>query len=186
MRKYLERSTQNNQSMNRSELIRRLRDDHTSFISFVDSLTDEQLSRSKPNKWSASRQAQHVYLCLRPIRLALGLPKWIPVLLFGKSKTGSRSYESLVTAYQAKLQAGGKAPFLYEPGKATFSKERDLKRLQTLVAKLTERIALLEDSEMDSILLPHPLLGKLTIRELLHFALYHVGHHHKQAMEQIE
>jgi len=106
--------------------------------------------------------------------------------LFGKSKTGSRSYESLVTAYQAKLQAGGKAPFLYEPGKATFSKERDLKRLQTLVAKLTERIALLEDSEMDSILLPHPLLGKLTIRELLHFALYHVGHHHKQAMEQIE
>lgn len=172
--------------MDRSELINRLIKDHTSFIHYIDSLTEEQLHQSKLNKWNAAQQARHVYLCLRPIRLALMLPKWIPQFLFGKSRTGSRSFDSLVTAYQSKLQGGGKAPYLYIPGKTNFSKEEELKSLQALVQQLTQRINLFQESELDSILLPHPLLRKLTIRELLYFAIYHVTHHHQQAKQNIK
>jgi hypothetical protein len=39
------------------------------------------------------------------------------------------------------------------------------------------------EDDLDSIRLPHPLLGKLTVREMLYFAVYHVGHHHRQAMK---
>jgi len=170
--------------MNRTELIQHLRDDHASFTSFIGSLSDEQLHRSELGKWNAARQAEHVYLCLRPINLALALPKWIPVLLFSRSKNGSRSYEALVTAYQSKLLSGGKAPFPYVPGNASFVKDKQLDRLKKLVERLVGRLLTFEENELDSILLPHPLLGKLTVRELLYFALYHVGHHYRQAIEQ--
>lgn len=171
--------------MNRSELITRIKDDHAAFIQFVGQLSEEQLRQSKPNKWNAIRQAEHIYRCLRPIRLALSLPKWIPLLLFGKSKTGSRDYATLVEAYQLTLQAGGKAPAAYVPRQTTATVEHLLPRLQQLVDKLVWRVALYEESQFDRIRLPHPLLGKLTVRELLYFTIYHVEHHHRQAVEQI-
>jgi len=34
-----------------------------------------------------------------------------------------------------------------------------------------------QDENLDEYLLPHPLLGKLTIREMLFFTLYHDQHH---------
>jgi hypothetical protein len=33
------------------------------------------------------------------------------------------------------------------------------------------------EADLDRYLLPHPLLGKLTLREMLHFTLYHNYHH---------
>lgn len=33
------------------------------------------------------------------------------------------------------------------------------------------------DKALDSYLLPHPLLGKMTVREILFFTLYHNLHH---------
>ncbi len=33
------------------------------------------------------------------------------------------------------------------------------------------------DRQLDQYLAPHPLLGKLTLRELCYFTIYHTGHH---------
>ena len=37
------------------------------------------------------------------------------------------------------------------------------------------------EADLDRYLLPHPLLGKLTIREMLFFTLYH-NYHHVQSL----
>jgi len=37
------------------------------------------------------------------------------------------------------------------------------------------------ESELDGYLLPHPLIGKLTIREMLFFTMYHNLRHASQA-----
>ena len=34
-----------------------------------------------------------------------------------------------------------------------------------------------KDSQLDQYLAPHPLLGKLTLRELCYFTIYHTEHH---------
>jgi hypothetical protein len=34
--------------------------------------------------------------------------------------------------------------------------------------------------------LPHPLLGKLTLREMIYFTIYHVQHHHKLVQNQLK
>jgi hypothetical protein len=34
-----------------------------------------------------------------------------------------------------------------------------------------------KDDQLDHYIAPHPLLGKLTLRELCYFTIYHAGHH---------
>ncbi|MCB9182399.1 MAG: DinB family protein [Flavobacteriales bacterium] len=52
-------------------------------------------------------------------------------------------------------------------------------RTLDLLCKRTSRWS---ESDLERYLLPHPLLGKLTLREMLYFTLYHVQHH--QALVQ--
>jgi hypothetical protein len=166
--------------MNKIELSKRLIQEHQSFIDFISSLSNEDLIQSQDNKWNPSQQLEHVYLCLRPVKLALSLPNIIPAILFGKSKKGSRTYESLVEAYQLKLKNGGKSPLMYKPKKSVRDVDKLKIALMHLVNNISNKLSQFKENDLDSFLLPHPLLGKLTARELIFFALYHVGHHQKQ------
>jgi hypothetical protein len=166
--------------MNKIELSKRLIQEHQSFIDFISSLSNEDLIQSQDNKWNPSQQLEHVYLCLRPVKLALSLPNIIPAILFGKSKKGSRTYESLVEAYQLKLKNGGKSPSMYKPKKSVRDVDKLKIALMHLVNNISNKLSQFKENDLDSFLLPHPLLGKLTARELIFFALYHVGHHQKQ------
>lgn len=161
----------------------KLFENHTLFINFISSLTDNDLQKSINNKWNAYQQLEHVYLCLRPVVLAFKLPLFIPALIFGTTKNGSRDYDTLVNLYSTGLQRGFKAPYLYTPEKkrSHFKKDKLIKKLNRLVFTLNELIENLKESDLDAILLPHPLLGKITMREMLYFAIYHVKHHHAQS-----
>ena len=166
--------------MNKPELSKRLIQEHQSFIDFISSLSNEDLMRSHDDKWNPAQQLEHVYLCLRPVKLALSLPNIIPAILFGKSKKGSRTYESLVEAYQLKLKNGGKSPSIYKPKKSVGDVDKLKRALMHLVNDISNKLSHFQENDLDGFLLPHPLLGKLTARELIFFALYHVGHHQKQ------
>lgn len=169
--------------MNRPEITTILQQNHTLFVEFIASLEEAALQKTIPGKWNAAEQLEHVYLCLRPIVLAFRLPKFIPKMLFGKANRDSKSYEALVQAYQNKLQQGGKAPAVYIPKTpATLrTTQKRIEQVRGLVNKLIHQIDKCSASELDQIILPHPLLGKVTLREMGYFAAYHVAHHHKQA-----
>ena len=49
---------------------------------------------------------------------------------------------------------------------------KEEKRLAKKIQKWTE-------SDLDTYLLPHPLLGKMTIREIALWTAYHTEHHYK-------
>jgi hypothetical protein len=171
--------------MNRTEITTILQQNHTLFVDFIASLEEAALQKTIPGKWNAAEQLEHVYLCLRPIVLAFRLPKFIPKMLFGKANRESKSYEALVQAYQNKLQQGGKAPAVYVPKTpATLrATQKRIEQVKALVKTLIHQIDKYSESELDQMILPHPLLGKLTLREMGYFAAYHVAHHHKQAAE---
>ena len=169
--------------MNRTEITTILQQNHTLFVDFIASLEEDALQKATPGKWNAAEQLEHVYLCLRPIVLAFRLPKFIPKMLFGKANRESKSYEALVQAYQNKLHQGGKAPAVYVPKTpATLrATQKRIEQVKALVKTPIHQIDKHSESELDKMILPHPLLGKLTLREMGYFAAYHVAHHHKQA-----
>src|SRR5690606_28560050 len=42
------------------------------------------------------------------------------------------------------------------------------------------------DEELDTLVIPHPLLGKMTIREMFYLMTYHATHHLRQTEKNLE
>lgn len=132
---------------------------------------------------------------VRPLAAALRIPRPILRLRFGRRK-GSRPVAEVVDIYLAKLAAGGGASGRYLPevapsagdaaaqdGDPAALQERLLGRWRRAGDDLTSALCLWREEQLDRYLLPHPLLGKLTVREMVAWSLYH-GHHHRRRIEE--
>jgi hypothetical protein len=99
-------------------------------------------------------------------------------LIWGQANRESKSYEDLVKKYLLKLENGGRATGRFIPQKVSVENGQKLKiNLKNELDKLAVKLDKLSEEELDKYILPHPLLGKLTIREMLYFTIYHVRHH---------
>ena len=165
--------------MEKSEIQARLISNHAAFASFIRNLSDVLANHSMPGKWTPVQQLSHIQKSVSPVKIAFILPKFILLILFGKANRPSRSYDELVAKYISKLEAGGKSTTRFLPDSICDriglqdSIERQVKILSKRIDRFSER-------ELDQFILPHPLLGKLTLREMLYFTIHHVHHHHFQ------
>ena len=51
--------------------------------------------------------------------------------------------------------------------------------MSILIDKLISEIDVFTENELDTLSIPHPLLGSISLREMLYNAIYHVEHHQK-------
>ena len=169
--------------MNKRAIKKELIETHKSFTDYISSLSEDKFAeRINSVKWSAGQQLQHIFLSVRPVNLALLLPKFI-LRLFGKPKQ-NRSYEEIIKTYQNSLKNGGKAGALYIPKRVSSDqKQKLIIDLTNLIMSLNQKIDKLDEEDLDNYILPHPLIGKTTIREMLYFTIYHVQHHHKAIVD---
>jgi len=171
--------------MNKAEIITSMQKNHADFIALIASLNENDFCKQVDDKWTPAQQAKHIYKSAHPVNLALSLPLFIPALLFGKANRSSGTYDALVEKYHAKLAAGYKAGKAFVPKAINFSEQKKLAiQLQQLIDALCRKTDRLSEEELDQYILPHPLLGKLTYREMLYFTAYHVQHH-QSSVEKI-
>lgn len=132
-------------------------------------------------KWPAAGHIRHLILTARATRLAYRLPAWALKIYTGRPNRPGRSYEELVSRYQARLAAGGRAPSRFVP--ATENREDNpellLRNLTGETENLCRLIGQCTEQKLDNCLAPHPLLGKITLRELGYFTCYHHEHHRR-------
>lgn len=172
--------------MNKSEIQQQLRESHARFIKQIVGLSDQDFLRSSNGKWTAGQQLEHIIKSVRPVTLAFSLPRFMLKIAFGKANRPSRSYDGLVEKYQAKLAQGGKAPGRFVPNTVVVADRDKLSRkLQALIDSLISQFDSFSEEQLDLLILPHPLMGKLTLREMLYFTIYHVGHHKKQVVQNL-
>ncbi|HKO55711.1 MAG TPA: DinB family protein [Thermoanaerobaculia bacterium] len=131
--------------------------------------------------WSPAETVRHLVKSIRPVTKALTMNRLMLRLLFGKPRRASVTYDALRARYQQLLAEGGKAG-RFAPSAQS---EPDLARWRASIMTnftrvnrdLRAAIARWPESKLDALQLPHPLLGKLTVREMLFFTLYHQRHH---------
>jgi hypothetical protein len=133
---------------------------------------------NETGKWSAAENLIHLNLAMKRSNLAMRLPKFMVRLVSGKANRPSRTYDELVQKYQAKLNAGAAASSAFIPQLQDKSKSLLIKNWQELT---NDFLRYLEDNwteeQLDSYLVPHPILGKITVRELCYFTIFHTAHH---------
>ncbi|HMK26581.1 MAG TPA: DinB family protein [Chitinophagaceae bacterium] len=157
----------------------------TDFLHYCSSLTEEQFFFQPADKWSPAQQVRHLIIAADNTRLAFALPKFIVRWYAGKPNRPSRSYDELVAKYKLKLEQGGKASgrFIPKPIPASYGKQKMLDQFKNSMDKLVHAIqSKWKETQLDQYIAPHPLLGKITLRELGYFTVHHTYHH----LESIE
>ncbi|MCP5097860.1 MAG: DinB family protein, partial [Chloroflexi bacterium] len=59
----------------------------------------------------------------------------------------------------------------------TQERQRILSKWQEKGGELVKALTKWSEKDLDNLMLPHPLLGNMTVREMLFFTLYHNMHH---------
>ena len=168
--------------MNKQEINSRLHDSHHEFINYLSSLDDRAFMHSYQNeKWTAGQQADHIYRSLMPVHLILKFPKWTIKQLLGTANRPSKSYEELVAKYYLKLEnRTDTPPKFFTPKEINVAiKPIVFAKVKNNLNKICTSINDFDEKELDEFILPHPLLGKVTLREMMYFMILHVEHHQK-------
>jgi hypothetical protein len=165
--------------MNKSEIIACLRDEISATEKALSQTGNEAFFKKPDSKWSIAENAQHLVLSARPLNLAFSLPKISYRILFGKPYRKSYPYDEIVKRYKQLLTDGAVATGAYVPRRVPLKgdKSKIVSRFSSTHQTLLSKISQFNEEELDNYFLPHPLLGKLTVREMLYFTAYHIGHH---------
>ncbi|MEO8067676.1 MAG: DinB family protein [Flavobacteriales bacterium] len=165
--------------MNRSQINSALRKNHNDFLARVLAMPMDQRDRSSNGKWTPAQHLEHIQRAVGPVTMALLLPRWSLRWRFGELNRAPRDHDGLVLRYKEKLAAGGKASGRFVPlSVPAQAVERIVASVERTVHTMTKRVDNWSEHDLDTVLLPHPLLGKLTVREMLFFTIYHVQHQH--------
>lgn len=128
--------------------------------------------------WSASDNVDHVIKALKPIVQALKLPRLALHTMFGKPQHASRSYDEICKIYSDELAKGAKASGRFLPGDPSVedkesAKLGQLKKVSSVVEDLLAALEKWDEDVLDQTQLPHPIIGNLTMREMLFFTIHH-------------
>lgn len=143
------------------------------------SIPSDEFFRSPVDAWSPALNLKHLNKAALPLSLGLALPK-VSFLPMGKSDK-QRSYKEVRDLYLEIIKKGAGAG-VFTPLKTgedgSEEKKLDLiKKFEKMHSTLTGRIRAWEQTDLLRYRMPHPILGLLSVREMLFFATYHLGHH---------
>ncbi len=174
--------------MKKEEIIQMLIQNHEAFKLKIETLSDIDFTRSPGSKWSTGQQLDHILKSVAPITKAFSVSPSVLASKYGLSSRPGYNYSDLVSSYQIALKnrPNFPVPERFIPSKIpTENKDSSLNKLMKLIGKLCTRISQYEENALDSHILLHPLLGELTLREMLYFTAYHVKHHDQQILENL-
>jgi len=159
---------------------------HATLAAELAALTPAEFYAPQGEFWSPAQHLDHLVRSVKPLVNALGLPRIVLRLLFGKAKT-SRQTGEVVAGYLKKLAGGAGAGGRYLPAAAEpethAAQDALISRFKATGESLGKSLAGWSDADLDRYQLPHPLIGKLTVREMVAWSLYH-GHHHRARIHE--
>ena len=168
--------------MQKDDIVLALEEKHQILLKWLENHDEDKWEVGPEGKWTTGQQALHLLQSISTLNNALSFPKLVLKFKFGKANRDVRDYQTVVNRYHERLK---------EVNGNTFGPSRNMKvpklkeksylldRIQVENKKLQYKTNKWNDKHLDSYVLPHPLMGKMPIRELIMWTAYHVEHHTK-------
>lgn len=162
------------------DILTNLEDAFSSLNKYAEQLSDTDFFKLQNNKWNAAQQIEHLAWSHFITNSIFSTPKSVLKLLYKINQRTNFSYEDIKLQYQQKLATGSKSAIIFHP-KLTLLKKRNLINSFSKSAqqKLLNNLKDITENDLDLYLVPHPIIGKITIREMMFFTIYHNEHHLK-------
>jgi len=155
---------------------------HQTLYDWLENQPNENWTKGPTDKWNTGEHIVHLLQSETALNKALGMPRFLLKSKFGTNNRANRTYDEVVQKYQDKLAANPDVvaniskdmPTITTTNKSTFISKLDAKKV-----KLLKKFQKWNDKDLDRYLLPHPLLGRMTIREIMMWNAYHTEHHYE-------
>ena len=162
----------------KDELLTALRETNEKVANWFESISARNFFARQEETWSASDNLDHLVRSHNPVIKALQLPRIVLQKMFGRPIREPMSYEALCAQYRHEIAKGAAASGIYlpdqqSPGDPEAKKRESLEIWSSTSAGLVTQVEKWEEQKLDLYQLPHPILGNLTIREILYFTIYH-------------
>jgi len=135
-------------------------------------------------KWTIAQNVEHLSKVINEFSKALNASKVLLQEKFGFAERESRDYKSIFNAYYIATGKGVNAPRSVLPTSAIIGKEKQMKNLDESLKTMIDTIENWSEMELDKYIVRHPVLGMLTMREMLFFIIMH-NYHHLRAIKKI-
>ena len=147
----------------------------------VISNTDPEKFLAKPqaDKWSVGEEFDHMLKTSAAYCSMLKRSHWALKWKFGRPNRPVRNYEQTLERYNqrlANLPPGAGSPIPLDDA-AGLKQLGMLRHWNSTGNKFQKRVKKWRDWQLDSTLLPHPMMGKVLVREMLYFVHFHNLHH---------
>ena len=129
-------------------------------------------------KWTTGQQILHLVNSLQLLNNALSYPRFIIKYKFGTCNREIRDYESVAKNCQKKLiENKEKTRVFNQKLKIPTLQERERLLTKIQSKKLQYKTKKISDKNLDTLLIPHPLMGRMTVREIIMWTAHHTEHH---------
>lgn len=171
--------------MNKSEILKKLAEGFSIMDNILRNTDEAFFYIKKDNKWSIAENCKHLSLSVNPLNTVFSLPNFT-LLCLGELNRKASTYDEIVEKYLIELAKGAVAPTPFVPDVTLLDKTKfelidELKNINDTFLKKVDGFT---EEDLDKYLIPHPVLGKLTIREMLYFTICHTLHHQKAIIFQ--
>jgi hypothetical protein len=173
--------------MTKPQLIQLTNEKFQNLFDFLEGHDVAKWNKGPKGKWTAGQHILHLWQSAKPFNRALGLPMFVLWYKFGKANRPPRTYEEVASKYHSKLEAAGEviSPFSKNmPETPPDGKQEIINKLSQEKDILIKKINKISERDLDKYLIPHPLMGRMLIREMIMWNAHHVEHHHKILKEK--
>lgn len=173
--------------MTKDDIVVLLEEKHQTLFNWLRSHDSEKWETGPEGKWTTGQQALHLLQSAKALNTGMSMPKFLLKYKFGKANREVRDLNTVINRYQERLKdmpqgaAFGPSRNMKVPG--LNEKDYILNRLQVENKKLQYKINKWKDKDLDNYILPHPLMGKMPVREIVMWTAYHIEHHTKQLQD---
>ncbi len=166
--------------MTKNEIMAATRAAQNALLDTLKNVDESLFLKTQGEKWGIAENVIHLEMSVKPLNSAYLLPKFVLNWKFGKPNRPSRTYDELVARYKervASVTVANASPFkpLLPQGATKSSVIQSFEKQHLTYLK---RFDAWSESDLDTIILPHPALGKITLREMGFFTAMHIGLHH--------
>ena len=163
-----------------------IREAYDGLINEIDKIKTDRFYLQSDGKWSVAENLQHLILSTKPIIKCLNAPREF-LKTFGVPNRAGRAIQEIKNKYEGALAKAGNVSVPNFTPRSEDIKDMDALKKQWLSLKdqLIEAVGNWEENEFDEYIIPHPLLGKMTVREMLLFTILHTYHHQKAIVKYI-
>lgn len=173
--------------MKKDDIIILLEDKHQQLFDWLAEQPEETWENGPQEKWTTGQHILHLVDSIKKLNHAMSYPKFLLKYKFGTSNRALRSYDEVTKRYQEKLALNQEKAKAFNSGLKSPTiqqKKQLLTTLQVQNKKLQHKTRKWKDKDLDNLILPHPLMGKMPIREIVMWTAHHTEHHTKTLIDK--